>query len=143
MASKRRNMFYQNKKQETTELNRFRPIAIFSGAALWRHYLVGDQMGALLATSEWLRNEGWKSDRVPQAGRVNGVAYGGLGQARSPSRTTLKRRDTWIGHFIRQEGFVKTLLGGAVKGRYATKIMEDMGCPSFLALKRFAEVRKG
>jgi hypothetical protein len=63
-----------------------------------------------------------------------------------------KRRDVWVGHLIRHEGLIKTILEDAVEGKnargrprleYIDQILEDTGCPTYKALKRLAEDREG
>ena len=66
-------------------------------------------------------------------------------------KTLQKRRDIWIGHIIRQEGLVKTILEGSVEGRncrgrprleYIRQVMEDTGCHTYREMKRLTEDRE-
>ncbi|KAL1130374.1 hypothetical protein AAG570_013312 [Ranatra chinensis] len=59
-----------------------------------------------------------------------------------------RRRNTWMGDILRHEGFMKTILErrdtwDRPSNEYIDQIMEDMGCLSYLELKRCAEDREG
>lgn len=57
----------------------------------------------------------------------------------------------WVGHFIRHEGLIKTIIEGAAAGentwgrprmQYTKQIMVDAGCTSYTAIKIHAESTK-
>ncbi|KAI5715825.1 hypothetical protein M8J77_023140 [Diaphorina citri] len=61
-----------------------------------------------------------------------------------------KRRTEWIGHNLRHEGLLHTIIEGLVEGNvqrgrprkeYMDQIRDDMGCSSYVEMKRTAEDR--
>ena len=62
-----------------------------------------------------------------------------------------KRRNTWIGHTLRHEGLLLTILEGVVEGKnargrprleYVTQVVKDLGCHSYSEMKKLAEDRQ-
>ena len=65
-------------------------------------------------------------------------------------KTVKKRRDIWMGHILRHESLLHTIMEGLVEGKrargrprrkYISQIMQDLGCGSFTELKRLADNR--
>ena len=73
-----------------------------------------------------------------------------VGEKRSLWRNLTKRRDRLIGHILRHEGLVKLVLEGSVGGKngrgrprheYDKQIRVDVGCNSYVEMKRKAQDR--
>ena len=73
-----------------------------------------------------------------------------IGEERSLWRNLTKRRDRMIGHYLRHPGLVNLVLEGSVWGKngrgrprseYDRQIRVDVGCSSYVAMKRLAQDR--
>lgn len=74
-----------------------------------------------------------------------------INEGRTLMKTIQKRRSTLIGHILRHEGLLHTIIEGKLDGKnaigrprmkYMTQIMKDLQCNSYTELKRLAADRK-
>ena len=73
-----------------------------------------------------------------------------IGEKQSLWRHSKKRRDRLVGHILRHEGLVHMGLKGSVWGKngvgrprleYSKQIQRDVGCGSYVEMKRLAQDR--
>jgi hypothetical protein len=81
---------------------------------------------------------------------TNEEVFRRTGEKRSLWKDLVKRRDELIGRLLQHEGTVKTIMEGRKEGKndrgrprvaYIKQIMKDVGCTTYVEMKRNAERR--
>ena len=66
-------------------------------------------------------------------------------------KMTKQRRHRWIGHILRHDSLLATILEGTLEGRnyrgrprlnFVTQLVQDLGCKCYVELKRLAQDRE-
>ena len=74
-----------------------------------------------------------------------------IGERKHLKLTIMERRARWIGHVLRHENLLHTVIEGMVEGnnfrgrprqQYLDQVIKDMNCSSYVDLKRTAEDRE-